>query len=125
MAYPVILTRYWWAIAIAFLLLALVTTRGKLSETKGERDIAQAQLSITRSSVDVLKREIDRQMREQAALSQSDAQRVKEGKQAVAVVEAANRVRQVAIDKLNASATVARTSHDECQFSEAVLEVWK
>lgn len=87
--------------------------------------MAQAQLAITRSSVDVLKREIDRQMREQAELSRSDAQRVAAGRQALAVAEAASRVRQVAIDKLNASAAVARHDDTGCQFSEAVLETWK
>ena len=125
MPYLEILRRVWWAPVIVLLVLALVMTRGTLSETKGQRDTARAQLDISNASIGVLKREIDRQMREQAELSRSDAERVRAGKQALAVAEAAGRVRQVAIDKLNASAAVARREDGGCQFSEAVLEVWK
>lgn len=124
MAYIPLLQRFWWAPVILALIIALIITRGTLSEEKGVRYAAEAKLDISNASIGVLKREIDRIMLEQTQLAQSDAERVKAGKQVIAMVEAAGKVRQVAIDKLNASASVVRNDESGCQFSEAVIREW-
>lgn len=123
--------RFWPALPILALAIALIVTRGTLAGAKADRDIANAKLAVSNASIDRLTGELERVMREQQALSQGDAERTRAARQALELVNAASAVRQAAIDRLRASAATMRPETSQvplpasCQVSEAVAEVWK
>lgn len=111
---------------IALLLIALLATRGTLSEVKHERDAAVMKLSVSNSSIETLARETDRMKRETMALADSDALRRTASRQAVLMAEAAAKVRQAAISRLEQSAArmMGEPVVEQCKASETLLGEW-
>ncbi len=116
---------------IAALLIALFATRATLSSVKAQRDVTSAKLSVSNASIGRLSGELERATAEQVALASNDAERAKAAQQALQMAEAAEKVRQAAIDRLMASAGVVRPAvkteelPDECRVSQAVEGVWE
>ncbi len=113
---------------IAVLLFA---TRATLSSVKAERDVTIAKLSVSNASLGRLSGELERVTAEQVSLASNDAERLRAAQQALQMAEAAEKVRQAAIDKLMASAGVVRQMvkteelPEECRVSVAVAGVWQ
>jgi hypothetical protein len=121
--------RMWLALGVGALILALVAallvTRATLADAKRELATADAKLAVSNQSIDVLEKELRRVMSDQRQLEQGDATRMRASKEALAVADAASKVRLAAIERLQASAEVLRpTPAAECEFSPAVLENW-
>lgn len=119
-----LLKRFWPAIPIILLTIALLATRGTLADTKRERDLATIKLSVSNASIDRLQTALRRVTVQQMDLAADDAARVQASRQAAQLAEAAAKVRQAAIDRLMASAgTIAPGK--ECEPSDTVQELWK
>lgn len=118
--------RIWWAIPLVGLTIALLLTRGTLSETKADLQSSNDRLAISNASVDRLEAELTRSLAEQQKLATDDAARLEVSRQALALTDAAAKVRQGAIDRLLASAEVEKVDPaTECAVSAEVAAVWK
>lgn len=127
-----LLKRCWWAPVIIALTFALLATRATLADCRAERVVAETNLKTSNASIGRLEAEIARITAEQRQLATSDAARVEASKQSLALAEAAGKVRQAAIDRLEASAEAAKAKpasaipdQSDCEFSAAVLENWQ
>lgn len=105
------------------LVVALLLTRATLSEAKGERDMAEAKLAISNASIAALEGKLTAVLAEQQMLEHNDAARMQASRQSLKMVEAAGKVRQVAIDRLLQSAAMAPPSVS-CEASSELLENW-
>lgn len=120
-----LLKRFWWAIPIFVLAIALLITRGTLAEVKAERDVASAKLIVSNASVARLQSALDRTLRDQQDLAARDASRIKASRETLALIDAASEVREAARERLLASANIDRPEPAaECEVSEAVAAVW-
>jgi hypothetical protein len=115
------------AAIIGLLIIALLATRGALSDAKHERDQATLKLSVSNASIGTLQRSIAKMVAEQKALANSDANRMNAARQRIDFVDAVANVRQAAIDKLNASAKIIRPvdATGQCSVSDSFKGEWQ
>lgn len=111
----------------AALIAALLITRTTLAETKRERDAAHLKLSVSNASIGTMEGVIKRMVAEQKALANSDANRMNASRQTLQIVAAVAKVREAAINKLNASAEIIRPVDEtgQCNVSQAFMENWQ
>jgi hypothetical protein len=111
---------------VLLLVGALLATRATLSETKRQRDEAELKLSVSNASLNSIQKEMARMVAEQKALANSDANRINASRQSIQIVNAVAKVREAAIDKLNASAGLIRSEDTagKCDASATLLGEW-
>lgn len=112
---------------IAALLIGLLATRATLADEKRETARAEAHLSISNSSVERLEGQITRMTAEAHELSTSDAARMEASRQALKIAEAASKVREAVIIRLekSAAAMMDKPMPDTCEASSELLSQWK
>lgn len=119
-----LLRRFWWAVPLLGLSLALLVTRATLARVKYQRDAAAMKLDVTAASLDRVSAEMKRVMGEAQELAAGDRARIDASRDALRAAQAAEKARQTNIDRLTRSAA-DRSSAPDCQASVAVSEVWK
>jgi hypothetical protein len=116
------------AAIIGLLIIALLATRGALSDAKHERDQATLKLSVSNASIGTLEGALKRMSDETKALANSDANRINASRQAIQLADAASQVREAARQRLLQSAEMIRPvgigGSEECAVSSAVEAAW-
>lgn len=115
------------AALFAVLLVALLATRGRLSDVKHERDEYALKLSVSNASIGTLEGAVARMAADQKALANDDANRVNATRQKLEYIEAVADIRQAAIDRLEASAQALRPvdATGQCSASDALKGDWQ
>ena len=126
-----IITRYWRIGLLAVLLLVIGVQTWRVSSLKADVRTEQLATAAERAAKDTTLASLKRltaATEELAAvtndLAAKDAARVMASKAAIAAADKASAARQVQIDRLRASAGVARAQGD-CVVSDAVRESWR
>lgn len=117
-----LLARFWYAPVILILLALLAFSQSALGKCKAQRELANSKLAVSNASIERLDGDLNVVLRAQQALSEADKARIEGSKDRLALIDAAEKARQGAVEKLLQSAEHGKA---ECDFSDTIKEMWK
>jgi hypothetical protein len=145
-----LLARFWYAIPILLLVVALGVTRARLADVRDERDLARAfselvidatrdaagnpelaresvpaQIAALGRSVKALGDGLERCNATSRAHAENDARRSSEAEAALAAARRRAAAGDATIARLRASAGQPRSPESECEPSQTVEEIWR
>lgn len=117
-----LLARFWYAPVILALLVWAAIAHANLDKCKAQRDAANTRLEVSNSSIDRLENDLGVILKAQQDLAAADRNRVDVTKERLALIEAAEKARQAAAQRLLQS---AGQNNPSCDFSDTIKELWK
>ena len=109
--------RFWFAIPIALLVIALLLTRSTNARHRAELDACKQKQEINLNSITTLTKSVEEQNSKIIALSDAGVARQKVAQAALAAAMEREKASRVTVDALKRSATLKRPENAPCTIS--------